>query len=114
VLQVATSRSHHSEALEAALQRLGSYQSTSLGSSLKFNAIAAGELDLYPRLPRTCSEWDIAAGQIIVEQAGGALVDLNGERMRYNLRSETIMPGFIACGDRSQDWLARMQWQTNA
>jgi 3'(2'), 5'-bisphosphate nucleotidase len=109
-VRVATSRSHHSAALETALTRLGPYQSTSLGSSLKFNALAAGELDLYPRLSQTCCEWDIAAGQIILEQAGGALLDLQGQSMRYNTRADLLMPAFLAMSDRSQDWLARMQW----
>jgi 3'(2'), 5'-bisphosphate nucleotidase len=111
ITRVATSRSHHSEELNAALNRLGSYQTSSLGSSLKFNAIAAGELDLYPRLPNTCSEWDIAPGQIILERAGGALVDLEGQPMRYNNRPNTLMPGFIAYGDRSKNWLAQMGWE---
>jgi 3'(2'), 5'-bisphosphate nucleotidase len=113
-VRVATSRSHHSPALETALAKLGPYQSTSLGSSLKFNAIAAGELDLYPRMAQTCCEWDIAAGQIIVEQAGGALLDLQGQAMRYNTREDLLMPAFLAFSDRSQDWLGRMQWSDSS
>ena len=40
------------------------------GSSLKFIKIAEGLADIYPRLAPT-SEWDTAAGQAILEGAGG-------------------------------------------
>ena len=51
-------------------------------SSLKFCVIAAGEFDLYAAEPRAC-EWDIAAGQAILEHAGGTVTDLNGDEVQY-------------------------------
>lgn len=57
-------------------------------SSLKFCLIAAGEADLYPRTGPT-SEWDTAAGQAVLEAAGGAVTDHEKARLRYG------KPGFL-------------------
>jgi 3'(2'), 5'-bisphosphate nucleotidase len=54
----------------------------SVGSSLKFCLLARGDAQLYPRFTPTC-EWDTAAGQAVLEAAGGAVVTLDGESMRY-------------------------------
>jgi len=70
----------------------------SRGSSLKFCLIAAGEADLYPRLGPT-SEWDTAAAQCVVEEAGGAVLSL-AERtpLRYNQNESLINPEFLVTG----------------
>jgi 3'(2'), 5'-bisphosphate nucleotidase len=47
------------------------------GSALKFGVLAAGEADLYPRFGTTM-EWDTAAGQAILEAAGGRVETLDG------------------------------------
>ncbi len=71
-----------------------------VNSSLKFCLVAAGQYDFYPRLGPT-SLWDTAAGQIILEQAGGAVLDLQGRRLQYHLESGLLNPNFIAVGDHS-------------
>ena len=65
------------------------------GSSLKFCDIAEGTADLYPRLKPT-SEWDIAAGHIILIEAGGKLESLNQKEILYNTKESVINPYFIA------------------
>ena len=57
-----------------------------MGSSLKFCVVAEGGADIYPRLGPT-SEWDTAAAQAVVEQAGGSVVTLDGKPMKYNAES---------------------------
>ncbi|MDJ0512941.1 MAG: 3'(2'),5'-bisphosphate nucleotidase CysQ [Methyloceanibacter sp.] len=52
------------------------------GSSIKFLEIARGNADLYPRLAPTM-EWDTAAGQAVLEAAGGHVVDTKGTRFAY-------------------------------
>ncbi|MGD2054873.1 MAG: 3'(2'),5'-bisphosphate nucleotidase CysQ, partial [Gammaproteobacteria bacterium] len=73
-LVVAGSRSHGSEEMQKYMEKLADRYSDidmmSMGSSLKFCLVAEGKADLYPRLGLT-SEWDTAAAQCIVEQAGG-------------------------------------------
>jgi 3'(2'), 5'-bisphosphate nucleotidase len=104
---VAGSRSHAQERTAAMLAHLGEHQMMSMGSSLKFCLIAAGKADLYLRLGPT-SEWDTAAAQCVLEQAGGAVLDMQGERFRYNTRESLINPEFVAVGDPSVNWLARL------
>jgi 3'(2'), 5'-bisphosphate nucleotidase len=54
-----------------------------MGSSLKFCLIAEGAADVYPRNGPTM-EWDTAAAQCILEEAGGSVTDLEGNTIRYN------------------------------
>ncbi|WP_444677766.1 3'(2'),5'-bisphosphate nucleotidase CysQ [Halomonas sp. E19] len=67
------------------------------GSSVKFCRIAEGEADLYPRFGPTC-EWDTAAGQGVLEGAGGVVLDIATQQpVRYN-RGESLVNGpFLAC-----------------
>jgi 3'(2'), 5'-bisphosphate nucleotidase len=102
-LRVAASRSHRDPRTQAVLDRLPGAQTVPLGSSLKFCHIAEGALDLYPRFGHTC-EWDTAAGQCILEAAGGALLAPDGRAFRYNRRESLLNGDFIALGDPSLPW----------
>lgn len=87
-LTVVASRSHgDAAALDALLAGRQVASVISAGSSLKFCLVACGEADLYPRLGRTM-EWDTAAGHAVLRAAGGEVVDLAGEPLRYG------KPGF--------------------
>jgi len=107
-LVVAGSRSHKTPELELYLARLGEHEMKSVGSSLKFCLVAEGAADLYPRLGPT-SEWDTAAAQCVVEVAGGAVTDLNGEPLAYNTKASLLNPYFLVFGDQSRDWKALAQ-----
>ncbi|MFN3311218.1 MAG: 3'(2'),5'-bisphosphate nucleotidase CysQ, partial [Thermomonas sp.] len=69
-LRIAASRSHRDARTQALLDALPGSEVVGCGSALKFCRIAEGAIDLYPRFGPT-SEWDTAAGQAIVEAAGG-------------------------------------------
>jgi 3'(2'), 5'-bisphosphate nucleotidase len=97
VWRVAGSRSHGDLRSEGVLARLGANEHRAMGSALKFGLIAEGAADLYLRFGPT-SEWDTAAGQCILEQAGGAVLDLHGAPLRYNQRDSILNPDFIAFG----------------
>jgi 3'(2'), 5'-bisphosphate nucleotidase len=73
----------------------------SCGSALKFGVIAAGEADLYPRFGTTM-EWDTAAGQAILEAAGGRVEALDGTPLAYG-KPGFKNDGFLAWGRRSTD-----------
>lgn len=93
---------HHSEDkpfLKKFLDRLGDYQLVYCGSALKICWVARGLADLYPRLGST-SEWDTAAGQCILEAAGGNLVDLSGNILEYNKHDTVVNPSFCAIGSK--------------
>lgn len=69
-----------------------------VGSSLKFGLIAAGEGDVYARFGETY-EWDTAAGQAILEAAGGSVLALDGTPLTYGKRARGYCnPEFIASG----------------
>lgn len=70
----------------------------SCGSALKFGMLAAGEADLYPRFGTTM-EWDTAAGQAILEAAGGHVFDFSGQPLRYG-KPGLKNDGFIAWGGK--------------
>ena len=106
---VAGSRSHGGPQRSLLEQLVGSdYELAPLGSSLKFCLIARGAADVYLRLGLT-SEWDTAAAQCVLEEAGGALLDLAGSPFRYNRGESLLNPEFIAVGDSTLDWAARLQ-----
>jgi 3'(2'), 5'-bisphosphate nucleotidase len=104
-LRILGSRSHGDNVLERMLDRLGEHERISVGSALKFGLLAEGSGDLYVRRGPT-SEWDTAAGQAVVNEAGGCVVDLTGAPLRYNARESLINPSFLAYADRSRDWPA--------
>jgi 3'(2'), 5'-bisphosphate nucleotidase len=104
-VRVVGSRSHRGASLDAYLKELGECDMIPMGSSLKFCVIAEGGADLYPRLGLT-SEWDTAAAQAVVEQAGGSVVTLDGKAMKYNTKSEILNPYFFVIGAADKDWLA--------
>jgi 3'(2'), 5'-bisphosphate nucleotidase len=104
---VAGSRSHANERQAAMLENLGRHRLVSVGSSIKFCMVARGDADLYLRLGPT-SEWDTAAAQCVLEQAGGAVVDLQGKPLRYNTKESLLNPEFLALGDPSPDWLGKL------
>jgi len=94
-LRVVGSRSHASIETAAYLDRLAPHVITGIGSSLKFCLIAEGKADLYPRFGPT-SEWDTAAGQALLQAAGGHVTRLDRHRLRYNCRESLINGDFIA------------------
>ena len=75
-VRVAGSRSHTTPQTAQYLRKLGDFELQSVGSSLKFCLIAQGKADLYPRFGPT-SEWDTAAGQAILEAAGGQVTRMD-------------------------------------
>ena len=97
--RVVASKSHLNEATQFFINRLGPVSLVQAGSSLKFCRVAEGEADIYPRLAPTC-EWDTAAAQAVLEGAGGAVLDLQGQPLRYG-KSDVFNPSFIATRDKS-------------
>ena len=100
-VRIAGSRSHAGGALKKFITALGDVEIISMGSSLKLCLVAEGAADVYPRLGPT-SEWDTAAGQAIVEVAGGKVTDIDNNPLRYN-KKNILNPWFIV-SDGVTDW----------
>ena len=100
---IAGSRSHASPRLQEFVRNVGEAELVSMGSSLKSCLVAEGRADVYPRLGPT-SEWDTAAAQCVVEEAGGHVTDLQGRRLLYNTKESLLNPEFLVFGDDSVGW----------
>ena len=99
-LTIIGSRSHASkefeEFIKALKEKYPDAATLSAGSSLKFCLVAEGTADVYPRFGPTM-EWDTAAGQCIVEESGGVVVDRSRKRLTYNKES-LLNSDFVVCG----------------
>ncbi len=102
---VAGSRSHAGDSLVAFLAKLGEHELISMGSAFKLCLVAEGVVDIYPRFGPT-SEWDTAAAQCVVEEAGGIVSDLQMKRLRYNTKDSLLNPHFVVIGNPDYDWAA--------
>lgn len=84
-LRVIGSRFNGADALAAWLAVLPyEHRFVVAGSFLKFYCIANDNADIYPRFSLT-SQWDTATAQCVLESAGGAVLDLTGNPLRYGL-----------------------------
>lgn len=98
-LRVVCSRSHLNNATQKELDSLANPILKEVGSSLKFMLLASGEADYYPRMSPTM-EWDIAASQIILEEAGGSIIsEYTKQAVVYN-KENLRNPHFKAYGRR--------------
>lgn len=96
-LNVVCSRSHLNEATQAFVNGLNNPDLVPTGSSLKFLIIAKGQAHVYPRLGPTM-EWDTAAAQAVLEQAGGSVISEETQSpLQYN-KENLLNPHFIAYG----------------
>ncbi len=103
---VVASRSHGRGRSQEFLDRLASKEGpvelAIMGSALKICLVAEGSGDIYPRFGPT-GEWDTAAADIVLSEAGGRLVDCNMARLRYN-KEILLNPSFLALCDGNYDW----------
>ena len=101
---IVVSRSHIDDATKSLIDAIGHPRIISMGSSLKIGLIAEGLADLYPRLGPTM-EWDTAAADAILREAGGSLCTTEGQLLDYN-KPVLKNPEFLASSLKSQGrWL---------
>lgn len=104
--RVLASRAHLDPASRALVAAIPEAQLLRCGSSVKFCRIAEGSADLYPRFAPTC-EWDTAAGQAVLEAAGGAVFAVPAlEPLRCQQGESLINGHFIACAEPG--WRTRL------
>jgi len=85
------------------LDKLDNYEMNQIGSSIKSCMVAEGGADIYPCFSTT-AEWDIAAAQCIVEEAGGVVVDIDFSKLKYNKKDSLINPKLLVIGDSQYAW----------
>jgi len=103
-VKIVCSRSHLNDATQACVDAFDQPELVPTGSSLKIALLAEGVADFYPRMGSTM-EWDIAAAQIILEEAGGSLIRADDQTtLKYN-REDMLNPSFLAFGNIDQQFL---------
>ena len=96
-LKVVASRSHRDPMTEKIISLLNAPEIVATGSSLKFLLIAEGKANFYPRLAPTM-EWDTAAAQCVLEEAGGSILRFDDLLPLVYNKPDLLNPHFIAAG----------------
>jgi 3'(2'), 5'-bisphosphate nucleotidase len=79
-------------------------------AGIKLALVARGEADLYLNTYEGFHDWDICAGNILVEEAGGHVTGLRGEVLRYGLPGAWQRQGLLGSNGRVHDEaLARLR-----
>lgn len=103
-IRIAVSRVQKEAKLRRVLSDQFQYTLIPLGSaSLKSCLVAEGLADCYIRLGPT-GEWDVGAPLVILNEAGGELLDLSLNPMSFNCHESLLNPDFIGIGDGSLPW----------
>jgi len=103
------SRTENADNLLSSLSELGRLRL--VGSiAYKLALIAAGDGDLTISF-RPKSEWDVCAGAVLLQEAGGIITDRNGEALKFNQEKPIFLGGILACSrtlhPKALDWLRR-------
>ncbi|GAB2639012.1 3'(2'),5'-bisphosphate nucleotidase CysQ [Vibrio panuliri] len=103
-IAIAISRRQDINRITSRMSSAWNYDLVPLGSAaLKACLVAEGAVDCYLRLGPT-GEWDTAATQCIVEEAGGRILSTQLEPLSYNERDTLENPNFIVLGDENLPW----------
>ncbi|NOH80861.1 3'(2'),5'-bisphosphate nucleotidase CysQ [Vibrio sp. RE86] len=103
-IAMAISRRQDINRITSRMSSAWNYDLVPLGSAaLKACLVAEGAVDCYLRLGPT-GEWDTAATQCIVEEAGGRILSTQLEPLSYNERDTLENPNFIVLGDENLPW----------
>ncbi|MEC7939707.1 MAG: 3'(2'),5'-bisphosphate nucleotidase CysQ [Pseudomonadota bacterium] len=103
-IAMAISRRQDINRITSRMSPAWNYDLVPLGSAaLKACLVAEGAVDCYLRLGPT-GEWDTAATQCIVEEAGGRILSTQLEPLSYNERETLENPNFIVLGDANLPW----------
>lgn len=99
VPRITISRFHQDKKTMDYINKIKQKKLVQIGSSLKILWIAEGKADVYPRLSNL-REWDIAAPQIILEEAGGSVISFYQKKpLSYN-RKSLRLPAFLALPEK--------------
>lgn len=103
-MNIAVSRNHRSPKMSEISKRFRFSKEIQRGSvGIKVGLIAEQIADLYIHLSPRTKFWDTCAPQIILEEAGGKLSDLFGEKLHYDLKDVQNHNGIIASNGASHD-----------
>jgi 3'(2'), 5'-bisphosphate nucleotidase len=105
-IDIVASKDHAGPDVKKMIDNLTVSSLQSMGSSLKFCLVAEGQADIYYRDVPTY-EWDTAAAQAIVTEAGGQVCTLDGNPLQYN-KQNLLNPSLITFGSDPEFWLTKV------
>jgi len=101
-MRLVVSRSHRSPLVDSIMKALEIDQDVKSGSvGLKVGLLVKQESDLYIHPNSKTKEWDTAAPQIILEEAGGKMTDCWGKPLVYNKEDTYNRKGFVASNGKA-------------
>lgn len=101
---LAASRSHYNPRVQRLRKYFGFKKEIRRGSvGVKIGLLALRECDVYVTFSARTKQWDTCAPQIVLEEAGGAMTDLYGERIRYNTADVQNYNGVVAANGAAHD-----------
>jgi len=96
--RVILSRNHTSDKQEEFIKKHGFGNAKHIGSAgLKIGAVASGGAEVYFTESNKIHQWDTAAGEIILKEAGGVVTDLLGHPLVYCQKKTNHPNGILAC-----------------
>jgi 3'(2'), 5'-bisphosphate nucleotidase len=99
-MSVAISRNHPNPRMKAVNERFGFGSEVQRGSvGIKVGLIVERECDVYINLSPRSKFWDTCGPQAIIEEAGGSLTDIFGDRIRYDIADVQNYNGIVACSE---------------
>ena len=103
-MNLAVSRNHRSPKISRIIQEFGLKREVQRGSvGLKVGLVAEAICDLYIHLSPRTKFWDTCGPQVILEEAGGRLTDLFGERIRYEIEDVQNHGGIVAANGAAHE-----------
>ncbi|REJ79272.1 MAG: hypothetical protein DWQ47_00575 [Acidobacteria bacterium] len=103
-MTIAVSRSHRSPKMNRIFEHYGFADEFRHGSvGLKIGFLARQMADIYIHLSPYTKFWDTAAPQVILEEAGGLLTDIFGEKIDYTLEDVRNHNGILSTNGVSKD-----------
>lgn len=108
LMNLAVSRNHRSPKISRIIEDFGLRKEIQRGSvGLKVGLVAEGVCDLYIHLSPRTKFWDTCGPQIILEEAGGRLTDLFGDRIRYGIADVQNHGGIVAASGAAHEKIVR-------
>lgn len=108
-MNIAVSRNHRSPKMSEIFKEFRFSKEIQRGSvGIKVGLIAEQIADLYIHLSSRTKFWDTCAPQIILEEAGGKMTDLFGEKLRYDLKDVQNHNGIISSNGASHEQIVQL------
>ncbi len=101
---IVNSRFHISDVVKKFINQVGIKKNIAMGSmGLKMATIAEGRANLYISDTNKTGEWDSATGVLLLQEAGGVVVDLAGNELLFNKEIPKNTNGIIACSNNIEE-----------